>query len=110
VPSIIGGIFYMFFLPETKGLNLEEVAAAFGDVVVSTEKGDKDEDGREHRHGSCRRCAEHGGLKKWPAAIDILPVRSLLIRCLMIVLHLEESTSLPWPCVSIMIRGRKERL
>jgi hypothetical protein len=38
VASIIGGTFYMFFLPETKGLNLEEVAAVFGDVVVSTEK------------------------------------------------------------------------
>jgi hypothetical protein len=28
----------MFFLPGTKGLNLEEVAAAFGDLVASTEK------------------------------------------------------------------------
>jgi hypothetical protein len=36
--SIIGGTFYMFFLLETKGLNLEEVEAVFGDVVVNTEK------------------------------------------------------------------------
>jgi len=28
----------MFFLLETKSLNLEEVAAVFGEVVVSTEK------------------------------------------------------------------------
>jgi hypothetical protein len=28
----------MFFMPETKGLNLEGVAAVFGDVVVITEK------------------------------------------------------------------------
>jgi hypothetical protein len=38
VASIIGGTFYVFFLPETKSLNLEEVTAVFGDVVVSTEK------------------------------------------------------------------------
>ena len=36
--SIIGGTFFMFFLLETKSLNLEEVAAVFGEVVVSTEK------------------------------------------------------------------------
>jgi hypothetical protein len=38
VASIVGGTVYLFFLPETKGLNLEEVATVFQDVVVSTQK------------------------------------------------------------------------
>jgi hypothetical protein len=38
VASIISGFFYLFFMPETKGLNLEELAAVFGDVVVSDGK------------------------------------------------------------------------
>lgn len=39
VASIVSGFFYLFFMPETKGLNLEEIAAVFGDVVVSDGKG-----------------------------------------------------------------------
>jgi hypothetical protein len=38
VASILSGFFYLFFMPETKGLNLEEIAAVFGDVVVSDGK------------------------------------------------------------------------
>jgi hypothetical protein len=38
VASIISGFFYLFFMPETKGLNLKEIAAVFGDVVVSDGK------------------------------------------------------------------------
>jgi hypothetical protein len=38
VASIVSGFFYLFFMPETKGLNLEEIAAVFGDVVVSNGK------------------------------------------------------------------------
>lgn len=38
VASIVSGFFYLFFMPETKGLNLEEIAAVFGDVVVSDGK------------------------------------------------------------------------
>jgi hypothetical protein len=38
VASIVSGFFYLLFMPETKGLNLEEIAAVFGDVVVSDGK------------------------------------------------------------------------
>ena len=35
VASIVGGTFYILYMPETKGMNLEEIAAVFGDVVVT---------------------------------------------------------------------------
>jgi hypothetical protein len=47
----IPGFFYIFFMPETKVLNLEEIAAVFGDVVVSD---GKEAVGEEERP-ECRR-------------------------------------------------------
>lgn len=40
VASIAGGIYYILFMPETKGLNLEEIAAVFGDVVFTEDTKD----------------------------------------------------------------------
>jgi hypothetical protein len=40
VASCVAAVYYMLFMPETKGLNLEEIAAAFRDVVCTDEKGD----------------------------------------------------------------------
>ena len=36
--SIVSEFFYLFFIPEMKGLALEEVAVVFGDVAVSDGK------------------------------------------------------------------------
>ncbi|OJJ43673.1 hypothetical protein ASPZODRAFT_19390 [Penicilliopsis zonata CBS 506.65] len=51
ISSVLGGLFYIFFLPETKGMNLEEVAAVFGDVVATTytkDAGDEEKADGQH--------------------------------------------------------------